>query len=339
MGSTPIYSRPMANSNFSQGIILGTILFLDQVTRGDARQVGTKAGALGELMRAKFNVPRGFVLTTAAYPQIVEPLRQRIEARLTPETIQDPAEIENAAIEIREWLAAVPWTPALHRELEQALAHLGAEGSAVSFAARTSTPSDDLETGFGSGVERAYLGLVGVNEVARAAAQCWAALWNSRAMYYRYRKKIPQTGVALAVLVQPMVPADAAGVMFTRNPMTGDEDEMQIDSIWGLGAPLTSARVRPDRFYVSKQANTIGDREIEDKNLKLVVGASGHTEQQGIDASLSEHPSLTDEQVLELARLGREIESFFGAPQDIEWARVGNEFFVLQARPISVRSN
>lgn len=323
----------------SQGNILGTILFLDQVTRSDAQQVGTKAGALGELRRGNFNVPGGFILTTAAYPQIVESLRQRIESRLTPETIQDPAEIENAATEIREWIAAAPWTLALRRELEEALARLSLGASTISFAARTSTPSDDLETAFGSGVERAYLGLVTTDEVARAAAQCWAALWNSRAMYYRYRKKIPQTGVALAVLVQPMVHADAAGVLFTRNPMTGDEDEMQIDSIWGLGAPLTGARVRPDRFYVSKQADTISDRDIEEKNLKLVVGTSGHTEQQVIDASLSEQPSLTDEQVMELARLGCEIESYFGTPQVIEWARAGNKFWVLQARPISVRSN
>lgn len=311
---------------------------LNQVSAGDAALAGTKAAALGELQRAGFNVPDGFVLTTAAYPDFVAPLRDKINAQLTEDVIMDAAAIEGAATTIRAELNILPFPSDLHRALEQAIARLGDE-ERTSLIARTSMPSDDLSTAFGSGVARAYLGLVGADEIERAAAKCWAALWNSRSMYYRHRKKIAQTDVALAVLVQPMVRAERAGVMFTQNPMTRDTDEIQITSIWGLGAPLTSARFRPDEFLVDKRNGEITDRTIEEQVVKLVVGADGHIEEHGIAADQTEAPSLTDPRVKLLAELGKQIEAFFKSPQNIEWAIVGDEIFILQARPIGIRTS
>jgi pyruvate,water dikinase len=314
---------------------LNTLASLENVMPTDAPHVGTKAAALGELCRAGFNVPNGFVLTDAAYSQLIAPLRAQINQRVTSEVVMDPSEIEAAASEVREWIEQAPWSPDLHAALQTALSHFS---DANSFAARTSVPSDDLATAIGSGVERAYLGLVGAASIEQAAARCWGALWNSRAMYYRHRKKISQTDVALAVLVQPMIHADAAGVMFTQNPMTGERSELQVDSIWGLGAPLTSARVKPDRFYFSKTKNENLAREIEEKTVRLVVGENGETEQQAVPSGQINAPSLSDEQVMTLAALGAQIENFFGEPQDIEWARVGDDFYILQARPIALRT-
>ncbi|MBI4675703.1 MAG: hypothetical protein HY741_29020 [Chloroflexi bacterium] len=314
------------------------ILVLDSASPQDIHLVGAKAAALGELKRAGFNVPNGFVLSTAAYPEFIAPLRARILARLTDDVIMDPAEIESAAEEIRAWLEAQPFSQTLRGELEHALATFS-EHERASVIARTSTASDDLATAFGSGVARAYLGLVGADEIERAAAKCWAALWNSRAMYYRHRKKIVQTDVALAVLVQPMIHADSAGVMFTQNPMTGARDEIQIQSIWGLGAPLTNARIRADQFAVAKANGEIRERTVEEQYVKLVVGADGHTEEQGITNEFVTTASLTDTQIQELAALGKRIEEFFGAPQDIEWAIAHGEIFVLQARPVGIRNS
>jgi phosphoenolpyruvate synthase/pyruvate phosphate dikinase len=206
-----------------------------------------------------------------------------------------------------------------------------------------------LATAFGSGVARAYLGLVGADEIERAAAKCWAALWNSRSMYYRHRKKIGQMDVALAVLVQPMVYAQSAGVMFTQNPMGNARsefsatakktDELQINSIWGLGAPLTGARFRPDQFFVDKESGEIRERTIEEQVVELVVGQDGHTEERAVPASDINAPSLTDAHIRELASLGSRIEEFFGAPQDVEWAIAGDEIFILQARALAVRNS
>ncbi len=311
---------------------------VELVVGQDANLIGTKAAALGELKRAGFNTPNGIVLTTAAYPEFIAPLAEKIRARLTDNVIMDPAEIESAATEIRAEITAQPFPPPLRAALEHALADFS-EAERASLIARTSTPSDDLATSFGSGVARAYLGLVGVDEIERAVAKCWAALWNSRSMYYRFRKKIVQTDVALAVLVQSMIRADSAGVMFTQNPMTNDANEIQIKSVWGLGVPVTSARFRPDEFLVDKTSGEISDRTIEEQVVKLVVGEEGHVEEHGITNELVTTPSLTDVQIKNLAALGQELEKFFNAPQDIEWAIAGDKIFVLQARPIGIRNS
>ncbi len=310
---------------------------LSNITTADTPTVGTKAAALAELRRAGYPVPNGFVLTTPAYAEFINPLREKIRARLTDDVIMDPSEIESAATEIRGWLQGQLFSPRLFDELNNTLASLDTSPN-HSFAARSSTPSDDLATAFGSGVARAYLGLVGADEIAQAAARGWAALWNSRSMYYRHRKKIPQTDVAFAILVQPMVHADAAGVLFTQNPMNGATNEIQIHSIWGLGAPLTSARFRPDQFILDKKNGEIRNRTLEEQFVELVVSADGHTEERGVASEKINAPSLTDTQAQQLAELGKHIESFFHTPQDIEWAIANNNIFILQARPISVRN-
>lgn len=314
------------------------IRLLSTLSQADAVTVGAKAAALGELVRKGFNIPNGLVLTTAAYPEFIAPLGEKIRARLTDDVIMDPAEIEAAATEIRAEIQAQPFPPSLRAALETALENFNTDERA-SVIARTSTASDDLATSFGSGVARAYLGLVGAAEVERAAAKCWAALWNSRSMYYRHRKKIVQTSVSLAVLVQPMVHAERAGVMFTQNPMDSSHAEMQINSIWGLGAPLTNARFRPDQFLIAKGSGEIRERTIEEQVVKLVVGQDGHTEERAVPAADVHAPSLSDEHIRELAVLGKRIEEFFGAPQDIEWAIADERIYILQARALAIRNS
>lgn len=314
------------------------VLSLEKSTKQDIPLIGSKAAALGALRRAGFNVPGGFILTTHAYAEFVSALREGILARLTDDVIMDPAEIEHTAEEIRADLIGNTFPSPLRNALENALGTLS-ETERASLSARTSTPSDDLATSFGSGVARAYLGLVGIAEIENAAAKCWAALWNSRSMYYRHRKKIVQTDVALAVLIQPMIRADSAGVMFTQNPMTTATNECQIKSVWGLGVPVTSARFRPDQFFVNKASGEISDRTIEEQVVQLIVGADGHIEERAVTESQINEPSLTDAQTKKLASLGQAIEEFFGAPQDVEWAMVGDEIFVLQARAMGIRNS
>ncbi len=316
-----------------------TIRQLRSVTRRDGSIAGAKAGPLGELLCAGLSVPDGFVLTTAAYERAIGRLEQQIGERLSPEVIDDPGELEPAAAEVRERLIAEPWDADWITELNAALAPLSPSPGPASFAARTSLPSQELATAFGAGVERAWLGLCGQAAVQRGVASCWSSLWTSRSIYYRFRKKIPQTAVALAVLVQPMIRAESAGVLFTGNPMTGDPSEMQIDSIWGLGSPVTQARLRPDRFLVGRSDLVIRERRIEEKRVALSVGADGQVEQQAVPEERRAAPSLADEQVVELARQGLEIERLLGGPQDIEWAWAQGQLHILQARPIAVRQS
>lgn len=312
---------------------------LKGVGRNDVPTVGGKAAALGELLKAGFKVPEGIVLTTDAYSLIVQGMRTRIDARVTADAINDPAEIENLAAEVRKWFDLEAWPPALQANLEEAVEACTPLRDSPSFAARTSLPSDELATAFGSGVQRASLGLIGIEGIKHGTAQCWGALWTSRSMYYRHRKGVPQTQVSLAVLVQPMVRADAAGTLFTENPLTAEQDEMEIEAIWGLGAPLTQARMTPDRYLVSKRAQSITARQTADKPVRLGVSESGDLEQQVVPPLDSSSPSLTDRQVLALAELAAQVEGFFGGPQKIEWALVGDLFYILQARPSAARAS
>lgn len=311
---------------------------VELVASQDINLIGAKAAALAELKRAGFNAPNGFILTTAAYPGFIAPLAEKIRARLTDDVINDPAELEGAATEIRAWIEAQPLPDALRAELKNALDAL-ADAERASLITRSSAASDDLATSFGAGVARAYLGLVGIDEIERAIARSWAALWNSRAMYYRWRKKIVQTEPAFAVLVQPMVRADSAGVLFTEHPLSRNRDEMQIQAVFGLGVPVTSARFRPDEFVYDKRKNEIIDRTVEEQVVKLVVGADGHMEEHAVPEAQINAPSLTDAQILELAALGQRIQGFFGAPQDIEWAIANAEIFIVQARAMGIRNS
>jgi pyruvate,water dikinase len=317
---------------------MSLVLSLQDATPNATHLIGAKAAALGELKRAGFDVPNGFVLTTDAYPEFIAPLAETIRARLTDDVIMDPAEIESAATEIRAEITAQPFPPPLRAALERALVDFS-ETERASLIARASTPSDDLATAFGAGVARAYLGLVGMDEIERAVARSWAALWNSRAMYYRFRKKIVQTEPAFAVLVQPMVRADSAGVLFTEHPMNSNRDEMQIKSVYGLGVPVTSARFRPDEFVFDKRKNEITDRSIEEQVVKLVVGDDGHIEEHAVPEAQINAPSLTDAQIVELAALGQRVQEFFSAPQDMEWASANGKIFIVQARAMGMRNS
>lgn len=316
---------------------MSTIWNLSRASQRDIAFVGAKAAALGDLLNAGFDVPDGFVLTVEGYSQLIERLRPRLETRVTAEAVNDPAEIESMAGEIREWIEQEPWPAQLSSELGTALEALSAGLAVTSFAARTSLPTEELATAFGSGVQRAVLGAVGLQQVEQGAAKCWGALWTSRSMYYRHRKKIPQTGVSLAVLIQPVVPADSAGIVITENPVTNDDDEMQIDSIWGLGAPLTQARVKPDRFMYNRRLGTIRERQIVDKAVRLSLRDDGALEQQVVEPTQADMPSISDEQVLALAEIAGRVRDHFGESQVIEWARIGNRFYVLQASPFSAR--
>jgi rifampicin phosphotransferase len=164
--------------------------------------------------------------------------------------------------------------------------------------------------------------------------QCWAAPWNSRAIYYRHRKKIDHRQVAMAVVVQPMINADAAGVMFTANPLTGASDEIHIDATWGLGEAVIAARRKPDHFVVGKSDLAIRERALATKSVMDVVAPEGGVQTVAVAPHKQDAASLSDAQIVALATLGQRVESFFNATQDIEWCCAGDRVYLLQTRPL-----
>lgn len=310
------------------------IHWLDQIRISDRAWAGEKAAYLGELIHAGFDVPRGLSIAAEAYGDTLtaNQLDQKISARLGATEIDDPVDLEQAAEEIRAWIESGSIPAPITQELKIALDSLDAK---TLYAVRASRVVDDVPNPAASGMQQAYLG-VPHDAVLDHIRKCWTVPWNSRAIYFRHRKKIDPSTLTMAVVVQPMLSADTAGVMFTANPLSG-KDEIHIDATWGLGEAIIAARWKPDHFVVEKNSHTIQERVAATKNVMELVAPNGGLQSVAVDEDKQDVACLNDEQVVTLAALGGRVAAYFKSPQDIEWCHVGDKFFLLQTRPLVKR--
>jgi rifampicin phosphotransferase len=296
-------------------------------------EVGGKAGNLGELARAGLPVPSGFCLTTAAYRQATEGAGLgEIFDEMEHTAPTDVAALSALAERARTAVLAVPIPPAIADAVAAEYAGLGTD---VPVAVRSSATAEDLPFASFAGQQDTYLNVVGRDDVLDAVRRCWASLWTERAVVYRATQGIDNRTVRLAVVVQQMVDAAVAGVLFTANPVTGRRREAVVDASPGLGEAVVSGAVNPDHFVIDTAREVILDRRLGDKHMAIRSVAGGGTEHVELTAG-SDEACLTDEQLLELARLGHRAEEHFGAPQDTEWAiDAAGTLWLTQARPIT----
>jgi pyruvate,water dikinase len=303
------------------------VIPLTQLGRNDLQQAGGKGANLGELLRAGFPVPPGFVVTTAAYDRFVEHnhLADVLAGALADE--QHCGATIRAAVE----QAAIP--PEVAAAVVTAYQTLGAGPVAV----RSSATAEDLPEAAFAGQQDTFLNVMGEPAVLDAVRACWASLWSDRAIAYRKRQGIDQADLKFAVVVQRMVPAAVAGVMFTANPVTGARDEIVIDASPGLGEAIVSGLVTPDHYVLHKRwwRWNIIERQLGRREVTVQARASGGTEQISSSQAATPAQALPDRVLRQLARLGRAVERHFGAPQDIEWAWVNGKPFLLQSRPMT----
>lgn len=311
------------------------------LTLADRPSVGGKGGSLGELTRAGIAVPDGFVVRTAAFEAFIAelersaPLRERVEA-LRPE---DLGAIAALSSELVARVRQAPMPQLLRVALADAHCSLCADHAASPVAVRSSATTEDAEDASFAGLQDTYLWVLGSAEVERQVRDCWASLYSVPSISYRRRQGLPEAGVAMAVVVQRMVDARCAGVMFTRSPTTGDRSVIVIEGAWGLGSAVVSGEVTPDRFVMGKITGEITVRDIRDKHVRHVPLAGGGTVEQETPAGLREAPCLSDEQLQQLREAGRRIEKHYGRPQDIEWAFDQEGVLrILQSRPETVWS-
>jgi pyruvate,water dikinase len=312
------------------------VRWLDEIRIGDRAWTGEKAAHLGELLHAGFDVPRGFCINAAAYRDALAASQSdtQILARLAKAEFDDPVELEVAAEEIRAWIEKTPMPSGMVAEIQAALGALDPDPARLSCAVRASRVVEDVPNPRSSGLGQAYLAVVDADAVLDHVRKCWGTPWTSRAIYYRNRKKMDQKHVTMAVVVQPMVDAEAAGVMFTANPLTGATDEIHIDATWGLGEAIIAARWKPDHFVVAKNAGAIRERAVASKNVMEIAAPEGGLQTMGVPQDRQEMACLSDAQILALAALGQRVEAHFKTPQDIEWCRVGGKISLLQTRPL-----
>jgi len=297
--------------------------------------VGGKAANLGELTRAGFSVPDGFCLTTAAYASATENANlEPVLSKLAQVTGEDRANLEAYATTARNQMMTIPVPENIIAAIREAYEHL-AQGEAIPVAVRSSATAEDLAFASFAGQQDTYLNIVGVEAVIDAVRRCWASLWTDRAVTYRASNGIDHRTVRLAVVVQRLIDAQVAGVLFTANPLTGQRHQAVIDANPGLGEAVVSGAVNPDHFVVNARSCEIVECHLGDKSLMIQATPGGGTQEIAVTNQVS-LPCLSNEQVADLTQLGLNVETHYGVPQDIEWAiDSNNQLWVLQARPIT----
>jgi rifampicin phosphotransferase len=303
-------------------------------TSATLEQVGGKGASLAHLAAAGLPVPSGFHVTTAAYRRFVAEngLQEQILAAVSAVAADDPATLDAASGHIARLFAERAMPEDVADAIRQAYAALG--GGDLPVAVRSSATAEDLPELSFAGQQETYLNIRGDALVLAAVKRCWASLWTARAIGYRARHGIAPTDVSLAVVVQELVPADAAGILFTANPLTGARDQLLIDAAWGLGEAIVGGQVTPDTVVVDKASGTILEQQISAKDVMTVRTREG-THEEAVPADRRTAAVLSPVQGAELARIGVRIEELYGQPMDIEWALHEGHFSIVQARPIT----
>jgi pyruvate,water dikinase len=296
--------------------------------------VGGKGMSLARLASEGLPVPGGFHVTTEAYRRFVNDntLQPGIEQALTAVDVSRPQTLEAVSQAITSLFAVAP----IPDEVANAIVHAYAAlpGSNPAVAVRSSATAEDLPEASFAGQQETFLNISGASAVLEATRKCWASLWTARAIGYRARQEISAGGIALAVVVQHLVPAASAGILFTANPVNGQRDQMVVSASWGLGEAVVGGLVTPDTLTLAKSSGSVVDREIAEK-LVQTVRVNGGTKEVSVPENLRRVPVLSDAQAAELGHLGVEIEALYGVPMDIEWALADGQFAIVQARPIT----
>lgn len=292
---------------------------------------GGKGMNLSVLLQAGFPVPAGFIITTLAYDKYVKHnnLSGSILDLLAAAEMDDTESLDKISSQIRAQFDGGSVPAYLGQRIISAWNEMGA----IPVAVRSSATAEDLPGISFAGQQDTLLNITNEDDLIAAVVTSWSSLWTARAIAYRTRYGIPQDQVSMAVVIQQMVPSFCSGVMFTANPLNGSRNEMVIDATFGIGEALVSGQVEPDHYVVNTSNNSVLERQTGSKEVAMYVRESGGF--NTLQISAGDEGVLTDEQIMELTRLGGEIAEVYGFPQDIEWAISGGNTFILQSRPIT----
>jgi rifampicin phosphotransferase len=313
-----------------------TIAWFNEVGATDVHLVGGKGANLGEMTAAGLPVPPGFCVTVAGYQQLIQEagLWPQIEALLAAVPEGDVARLATAAAAIRGLIMAAPMPAEVAAAIAAAYAVLAGDSAGV--AVRSSATAEDLPEASFAGQQESYLGVSGKTAVLEHVQRCWASLWTERAIAYRQRQHFAHHQVSLAVVVQQMVAADTAGVLFTVNPVGNRRDEMLLNAAYGLGESVVSGQVTPDSYRLARARQlTVREALCGAKETRIDVLPGGATQASRVQPADRQRLCLNESQLQQLLDLGLLIEAHYGAPQDIEWAFAGGQLYLLQTRPIT----
>ncbi|HVP04491.1 MAG TPA: phosphoenolpyruvate synthase [Dehalococcoidia bacterium] len=315
-----------------------SIAWFGEVDKDDIGLVGGKGANLGELTRAGIPVPSGFVVTSQAYFRFLEAagLREKIAAVLKDLDVNDGAALQAASNSIKEMICAAEMPEDTATDIARAYRQM----KGLPVAVRSSATAEDLAEASFAGQQSTFLNIAGESAVLRAVQECWASLFEGRAIFYRKEAGFDDLRVGIAVVVQYMVQSERSGVMFTLDPKQNNDTVIVIEAIYGLGEAIVSGAVTPDHFVVRKEGLGIAAQEIKAQRRQLIKrerAKIGEENNVWVDIGEEEQrqAKLSEQQVKDLAAIGKQVEKHYGRPQDIEWAFEGGKFYIVQSRPVT----
>jgi pyruvate,water dikinase len=309
------------------------VLGFQDIDKTKIMVVGGKGASLGELSRIEgIRVPDGFCISTEAFKRIIGETSSINELldQLSLLKVEDRDKIGELSGELRGVIEGIAIPEDIHAAITRFLSRLGEQNA---YAVRSSATAEDLPAASFAGQQDTYLNMVGKEAILKHISKCWASLFTERAITYRLQNGFDHRKVYLAVVVQRMVFPRAAGILFTADPVTSHRKVVSIDASFGLGEALVAGLVNADNYKVRNGA--IIDKQISTKKLAIYALKDGGTKEQELEPERQTTQALTDEQILQLERMGRTIEAHFGRPQDIEWCLVDDTFYIVQSRPIT----
>ena len=321
-----------------------SISWFREIKKDDIGYVGGKGANLGEMSNHNFPIPPGFVVTAQAYFKWLDEtgIRKRVVQLADSIDVENTNELSERTEQIREIILSTPMDSELEIEIMKAYTKIGERklglGSLTSsedayVAIRSSATAEDLPEASFAGQQETYLNVIGKKTVVETVQKCWASLFTARAVYYRSRNNFETNKVGIAVVIQKMVNSDVSGVMFTAEP-TGDETKIVIEGAYGLGEVVVGGTLTPDRYIVDKGSMKIIEKKIAKQTWKLSRAFKGN-KKEDVNSRIQDKQKIDDKQVIELAKIGRQIEHHYKMPMDIEWAVENRELFIVQARPIT----
>lgn len=303
----------------------------NEIGKNDTNIAGGKGASLGEMTQAGIPVPPGFVILADAFRKLIQgnDIVEKIDAILKTVDISKTETVDKASEQIRELIKNAQTPQDVSDEITKAFDDLGTEFVAV----RSSATAEDSLSASWAGELETYLNTT-KDDLLEMVKKCWSSLFTPRAIFYRIEKKMDADEVAVAVVVQKMVQSEISGIAFTVHPVTKDPNSMVIEAGWGLGEAIVGGQVTPDTYVIDKEKNEITEKYQSTQEM-MIDRVGNETKEMPVPEDKKEKQKLTGQEILKLAEICKKIETLYGKPQDIEWARENNKFYIVQSRPIT----
>lgn len=313
------------------------ISWFGEIEHAVASELGGKGASLSHMIAQQIPVPPGFTIKASAFRYFMDKadLRPAVIKKLASLSTEQQEELNKVSSEIQNLIKFTPLPVEILEDIANAYRHIVARGGQA-VAVRSSATLEDSETASFAGQHETFLFVTGEEQLLAKVKECWASLYNPRAIVYRRAKGVAEEEVAIAVVVQKMVASEKSGVMFTVNPINKNRDELIIEAVWGQGEGIVSGLITPDNYILNRSEMKVISEYIATKEIMLVAGQEpGKLCEVRVPAEKVTARVLTEAELQALVKLGDRVERYFGVPQDVEWAIEGGNIYLLQSRPIT----